>query len=467
MINEADFPYSQRSSAVEPLVQETARQLGAALDSLIAADETRPVLVVCHVPLHYSTRYNGLDNTYAQLLFDELNRAAETLNLFFLYGHNHSGATADYEADWGGAVNLVVKGQILDVNRSGHGNTANPQRLNFTYLNAGYTGYSNSVVNSTRTLSLLRIYDSRVEIARYDAAGEYTRVESLGQTDPRDPQAGPTQSYPISVARYLPSGLTVQGRSADPLHGAVTSDGTTVTAVPEAYYEIGGWSLSPADAAQVTQAGNTFYFSDVTESCTLTVQFTEATCVSEAFSDVDQRLWYHEGVDFALANSLFLGLSSREFAPEAAMTRAMLVTVLYRLDGAPVIAPIQSFTDVEPNCWYGQAVTWAAVTGAVNGMGDGIFAPEGNISREQIAVILYRYSVRNSLPEGPTGDLSAFRDRDSISGYAMEAMTWAVGCGLMEGINDGRLAPQEGATRAQVATLLMRYCRLLREAGLY
>lgn len=464
VINEKDFPYSQTAS-MESTISATAQRLGKCLDELIAADELRPIFVLCHVPLHYSTRYSGGDNPYASLIFSELNEAAEELNLLFFFGHNHSGASADYEADWGGAVNFVARGQTLDVNTPNHGAAGtNKQTLNFTYMNAGYVGYSTSATNDTRTVSVLSIYDDRVLVSRYDAEGEYTAAESIGQTDPRDPSKGEVADYPLTVPLLTRSEYTISAVSAAPAYGKVKEKNGYVLALPNENYTVSGWTLTPANAATVTQDGNRFFLSNQTADCTLTVDFAESHCVSRQFTDLDRSQWYHDGVDYAISHGMFKGIEDNRFDPEGTMTRAMLVTVLYRMEGSPAILPGTDFSDVPASEWYSRAVAWGKLRGIIDGVGGGRFAPEDEVTREQAATILLRYTSYKGYPVSAFANLSAFRDHGSISAYAQGAMSWAVAEGLISGVGNQRLDPQGNATRAQLAVILMRYCVKLVES---
>ena len=182
-----------------------------------------------------------------------------------------------------------------------------------------------------------------------------------------------------------------------------------------------------------------------------------AECPSEAFSDLDTNSWYHEGVDFVLLNGLMNGMSSTEFAPNGVLTRAQLVTILYRMAGSPSVDGLNNpFTDVPTGTWYTNAVIWAADKGVVTGTTATTFAPDVNITREQIATILFRYAGAEAVAEDHLAD---FTDADKISGYAKNAMNWAVANGLINGMGDGTVAPNATATRAQIATILMRYSK--------
>jgi len=153
-----------------------------------------------------------------------------------------------------------------------------------------------------------------------------------------------------------------------------------------------------------------------------------------------------------------------EFAPKSPMTRAMLVTVLYRLEDKPEFSVgLDSFSDVDVKSWYAEAVAWASENGLVNGTDRG-FEPNANITREQIATILYRYAKYIGLVDqdaAVSGDMSKFTDGEKVSAWAQEAMAWAVEVGLFKGDDTGSLNPQGNATRAEVATLLERLIKLI------
>lgn len=179
-------------------------------------------------------------------------------------------------------------------------------------------------------------------------------------------------------------------------------------------------------------------------------------CPSAQFTDISPKEWYHLSVDYVVTHNLMEGVGGGKFDPEGTMNRAMLVTVLWRYEGKPA-GEKNTFSDVPANEWYTEAVAWAAKNGIVNGIGDGKFDPLGKITREQMATILYRYTENRGFAETTKrGDLRDFPDAKMISEYATDAVAWAVGEGLILG-SEGKLLPQGDATRAQVATILMRY----------
>lgn len=185
-------------------------------------------------------------------------------------------------------------------------------------------------------------------------------------------------------------------------------------------------------------------------------------CPGKQFKDMPPAdNWAHEGIDFVISQGLFNGMSETTFAPNGKMTRAMLVTVLWRLAGKPIEGKL-IFGDVKEGTWYTDAVKWAAKNDIVNGIKYGVFAPDMLVTREQLATILYRYATYRygSEPEG-SADLSGFADHAKVGSWAKDAVSWANSAGIIQGSRDsaGRLwiYPQNSATRAEVAAMIMRF----------
>ena len=179
--------------------------------------------------------------------------------------------------------------------------------------------------------------------------------------------------------------------------------------------------------------------------------------LDEPFADVDELDWFYDAVVYVYNEGMMDGISATQFAPNSNLTRGMVVTMLYRLEGEPRVTGSSGFDDVASGAWYADAVTWAAENGIVNGVSDTEFAPNVNITREQLAAILYRYAEYNDYDVSGRDDLSEFTDRSSISSYALDAMRWAVDEGLITGITNTTIEPQGTATRAQAATMFMRF----------
>ncbi len=175
---------------------------------------------------------------------------------------------------------------------------------------------------------------------------------------------------------------------------------------------------------------------------------------SKDFDDISGH-WATDSISFVTSRDLFNGVSETEFAPNAQMTRAMFVTVLHRLEDTPA-GGSNKFADVPDGTWYTDAVAWAAANGIVNGKSETSFAPNDPITREQLAVILYRYAEGLGLDISVAGSLNDFSDANTVSSYATEAVTWAVGAGIINGKTSTTIVPQGNATRAEVSTMLMR-----------
>lgn len=176
----------------------------------------------------------------------------------------------------------------------------------------------------------------------------------------------------------------------------------------------------------------------------------------KTFADVEKDVWYSEAVDYVLKNNFMKGESETEFKPENNMTRAMLVTVLYRMAGEPETEKETDFNDVAKDSWYKNSVMWATEKGIVAGYEDNTFKGDENITREQLALILYRFAKGEEAKD----NISEYEDAEEISDYAITALNWAVENKLINGVSEKRLAPKETATRAQIALIIMRYAEM-------
>ena len=177
------------------------------------------------------------------------------------------------------------------------------------------------------------------------------------------------------------------------------------------------------------------------------------------FADLTAGSWYYGGVRYALENGLMIGTSARTFAPNRPVTRAMLVTILWRLAGE-LYGRVSPFEDVLPGSWYAQAVSWTYDKGIVTGVTATSFQPGAPVTREQLCAILCRYAALTGKNTAASASLDAFTDRAQVSAYAEASVRWALQAGLLTGVGDGRLAPRSGATRAQLAVLLQRFAGL-------
>ena len=239
----------------------------------------------------------------------------------------------------------------------------------------------------------------------------------------------------------------------------------TISPKPDEGFRVESITIIDRNGNEVTvtpNADGTYTFIQPNGSVTITVTFREHTSVTEcprdescpmaAFTDLSLDAWYHNGVHYCLGNGLMAGTGETVFSPDQSTTRGMIATILWRLEGSPIEDGPMDYSDVKPGDWYGQAVVWADSAGVVAGYGNGKFGPDDSITREQMAVMLWRYA---GSPDAD-GSLSSFMDGDQTSDWAQQAMIWAVDQGLITGTGNNLLDPQGLATRAQAATILMQ-----------
>ena len=223
----------------------------------------------------------------------------------------------------------------------------------------------------------------------------------------------------------------------------------TFTFKPDSGYKVKDVKVNGKSVGAVT----TYTVDKLTVSTRIEVTFTNGKL---PFTDVRESDWFYDDVVFAYENGLFSGTSDTTFSPNTSMTRAMLVTVLYRLEGQPAVNGRSGFSDVQYNGYYEDAVTWAADNGIVNGTSTSTFSPNVNVTREQMAAILYRYAQYKKYNTAASSGLNSFSDHTSVSGYAVASLQWSVAEKLVNGSN-GKLMPTGNASRAQVAAILHRF----------
>lgn len=242
----------------------------------------------------------------------------------------------------------------------------------------------------------------------------------------------------------------------------------TITPKPDEGYTLDKLTVTDASGKPVELSPNgdgTYSFTQPSGAVTITVTFKvltdvsecprDASCPMSGYTDLNMGEWYHDGIHYCLDEGLMDGVDAGMFAPNATTSRAMIVTILWRLQGSPEVEATETFTDVSPDAWYAKAIAWAVAEGVADGYGEGLFGPNDAITREQLAAMLWRYAAR---PESE-GGLSAFADGAEVSVWAQQAMSWAVSLGLINGVDSDRLDPNGQATRAQAATILMRFAQ--------
>lgn len=266
-------------------------------------------------------------------------------------------------------------------------------------------------------------------------------------------------SYEINVAKADNGSVSVDKYATE-------GDKVTITVTPDKAYKLDELSVTAGgkDVELTDNGDGTYSFTMPSSKVQITATFVEDEDYVEPtpepsmpFTDVSENDWFYGAVQYVYDNDMMNGVSANSFAPNSNLTRAMMAAVLYNLEDQPTQAD-SSFTDVVDGSWYADAVNWAAANNIVSGYGDGIFGPNDNITREQMASILYRYAEYKGYDVSAVGDLGQFNDADSVSEWANDVMRWAVGAGLINGMGDGSVAPQGTATRAQVATVLMNFC---------
>lgn len=267
-----------------------------------------------------------------------------------------------------------------------------------------------------------------------------------------------------------------------PSHGGSGSSGGSASTTYTLTFETNGGSAiskvtknkgTTIDLAQYapTKSGATFegWYADkgltkkitsvkLDANTTVYAKWTETPVSSLPFGDVKSGDWFYNDVKYVYEKGMMAGTAADVFAPNATTTRAMIVTILYRLEGSPAVTGTSAFVDVPAGQWYTDAVNWAAANQIVKGTSATTFAPNDSITREQMAAILYRYAQYKGYDVTKKADLSGYSDNGQVSAYAKDALAWANAAKLINGVTNTTLAPQGNATRAQVSAILHRFC---------
>lgn len=264
--------------------------------------------------------------------------------------------------------------------------------------------------------------------------------------------------YLITVDRVSGGRVTVQPGRAD------KGDTVTITVYPNDGYELDELVVTDSrgneidlDARSATRFTFTMPSGKVTVEASFVREGGQTQTPQTTFADVPASAWYYDAVEYVYENGLMSGVSSGWFAPNDTLTRAMLVQTLYAMEGRPAAASA-GFADVASGDWYASAVNWAAANGVVSGVSETGFGPNNALTREQLALILYRFAQYKGYDVAGTSDLAAYADGSSVSSWAAEAMGWAVDAGLISGVGGNQIAPTGTASRAQVAQILMNFC---------
>lgn len=285
-----------------------------------------------------------------------------------------------------------------------------------------------------------------------------------GQTAPNysgGSSSDPT--YSVSTPSKTENGtVTVSPKSAS------KGDTVTITVDPDEGYVLDELNVtdSKGEKVELTKVSDTKYtFTMPRSRVTIEATFVEdpdyvepdpSTSVADIFDDIQPGAWYEDAVQFAYDEGIMTGTSKTTFEPNTTTTRGMIVSILHRLEGNPVVTE-EAFSDVSADDWYGKAVAWASSEGIVGGYGDGTFQPNKAITREEMASILYRYAQYKDQDVSARADLTKYTDADQVGAWAEEVMQWANAEGLINGMTEDTLVPQGNATRAQVAAMFQRY----------
>lgn len=249
--------------------------------------------------------------------------------------------------------------------------------------------------------------------------------------------------------------LTFETNGGNAISKVTKNKGTTIDLAQYAPTKSGatfeGWYADKGLTQKITSV-------KLDANTTVYAKWTETPVSSLPFGDVKSADWFYNDVKYVYEKGMMAGTAADVFAPNATTTRAMIVTILYRLEGSPAVTGTGAFVDVPAGQWYTDAVNWAAANQIVKGTSATTFAPNDSITREQMAAILYRYAQYKGYDVTKKADLSGYSDNGQVSAYAKDALAWANAAKLINGVTNTTLAPQGNATRAQVSAILHRFC---------
>ena len=330
-----------------------------------------------------------------------------------------------------------------------------------------------TIPENTEAEELEILPDNKTGVAFYfNAQNKATRTITVQWIAEGEEYAPVTFSVDLSGVAYYQA----------PSHGGSGSSGGSASTTYTLTFETNGGSAvakvtknkgTTIDLAQYapTKSGATFdgWYADkgltkkitsvkLDANTTVYAKWTETPVSSLPFGDVKSADWFYNDVKYVYDKGMMAGTAADVFAPNATTTRAMIVTILYRLEGSPAVTGTSAFVDVPAGQWYTDAVNWAAANQIVKGTFATTFAPNDSITREQMAAILYRYAQYKGYDVTKKADLSGYSDNSQVSAYAKDALAWANAAKLINGVTNTTLAPQGNATRAQVSAILHRFC---------
>lgn len=379
----------------------------------------------------------------------------------------------------GGVYNVAISAKQLRE----HTNNGTPKTKGYwvgfdVEAPTGVTGFKyafNTTIQEDANENPLEILpDNRQGVAFYfkDKTAKTVTIQWVAEGDDATTYEPITFSVDLSGVAYYQA----------PSHGGSGSSGGSASTTYTLTFETNGGSAiskvtknkgTSIDLAQYapTKSGATFegWYADkgltkkitsvkLDANTTVYAKWTEAPVSGLPFGDVKSADWFYNDVKYVYEKGMMSGTAADVFAPNATTTRAMIVTILYRLEGSPAVTGTGAFVDVPAGQWYTDAVNWAAANQIVKGTSATTFAPNDSITREQMAAILYRYAQYKGYDVTKKADLSGYSDNGQVSAYAKDALAWANAAKLINGVTNTTLAPQGNATRAQVSAILHRFC---------
>ena len=329
----------------------------------------------------------------------------------------------------------------------------------------GNKNYTATISGSSKTFTVKNTLDSDITVKVNNdskTVGKNNGTQSFTYTKPSSGSSGGSSSgkttYKVTTSAVNNGGVNASPSSAE--KGATI----TITLSPDKGYKLDKLTVTDGSGKTVStvkKSDTVYTFTMPASAVKVGVSYVKATeTPSETkFNDVSANDWFASAVDYVTGKGMMNGTADNTFSPKANTTRGMVVTVLYRLENQPSTSAA-SFTDVASGAYYANAVAWANANGIVSGYGSGKFGPNDKVTREQLAAILYRYAQykKYDVSVGEDTNILSYDDAQSISSYAIPAIQWACGAGVVTGKSGSKLDPKGNATRAEVAAMLMRFC---------
>ena len=458
-------------------IEHTTQPDSNALQGAVAMTDLE---VLDKIPLTDAEK-NGTDDINIYLNVQDINQTIPTAEKDIITGKAGSDTVASY-------LDITLFKQVGSSAPAPIPNTNGKITVSLTVPDA----FINANAGVTRTYYIIYVHGGAVQTlpASFDAATKRLSFETeqfstyaLAYQDVSGGSSGGNAGGGGAVAATSPVNIpaTTRGKVSTNPKTASKGQTVTITATPEDGYTLDTLTVTDKDGNKlpVTAVGGGKYTSTMPEGAvSIAASFKAASaegwklgyqncpldeaCPLWPYTDVKSSDWYHDGVHFCMENGLMNGYSDGSFKPAANTTRAMIATILYRLEGAPAVSGT-AFSDVAAGAYYHDAVLWAQANGVVKGYGDGTFGPDNAVTREQMAAILHRYAQYKGydVSVGENTNILSYGDAERVEEYAIPAMQWACGAGVVtgkQGVSGLNLDPKGSTTRAEMATMMMRFC---------